>query len=73
MTTIDIAELPVAEKLRLMEALWDSLRVRAEDAAIPAWHQQVLAQRLQSLDSGGDTTTPWAQAKERIRAQTRAV
>jgi putative addiction module component (TIGR02574 family) len=72
MTTIDIAELPVAEKLRLMERLWDALRAQAESAVVPAWHQEVLAQRLQRLDSGAETVTPWAQAKERIRAQTRA-
>jgi putative addiction module component (TIGR02574 family) len=72
MTTIDIAELPVAEKLGLMEQLWDSLRARAESAVVPPWHQEVLAQRMQQLDSGGAAVTPWAQAKERIRAQTRA-
>ena len=72
MTTIDIAELPVAEKLRLMERLWDALRAQAESAVVPTWHQEVLAQRLQRLDSGAETVTPWAQAKERIRAQTRA-
>lgn len=72
MTTIDIAELPVAEKLRLMEALWDALRAQADRAIAPAWHQAVLDQRVQRLDSGAETVTPWAQAKERIRAQTRA-
>ena len=71
MTTIDIAELPVAEKLRLMEQLWDALHAQAESAIVPAWHQNVLAQRLQRLDGGTETVTPWAQAKERIRAQTR--
>jgi len=72
MTTIDIAELPVAEKLRLMEALWDALRAQADHAVVPAWHQEVLAQRVQRLDSGVEAITPWAQAKERIRAQARA-
>jgi len=71
MTTIDIAELPVAEKLRLMEKLWDALSTQAENAVVPAWHQEVLARRLEHLESGGETT-PWTQAKERIRAQTRA-
>jgi hypothetical protein len=30
MATLDIAELPVAEKLLLMERLWDALRTRTE-------------------------------------------
>ena len=72
MTAIDIAELPVAEQLMLMEKLWDALRAQAESAVVPAWHQEVLAQRLQRLDSGTEPVTPWTQAKERIRAQVRA-
>lgn len=72
MTTIDITEQPVAEKLKLMEKLWDALSTQAAGAVVPAWHQEVLARRLERLDSGDETATPWAQAKERIRAQTRA-
>ena len=72
MATINIAELPVAAKLRLMAALWDALRAQAWQAAVPAWHREVLAQRLQRLDSGTEPVTPWTQAKERIRAQVRA-
>lgn len=34
MTTIDIAELPVAEKLMLMEKLWDALALYAGE--VPA-------------------------------------
>jgi hypothetical protein len=30
MTTVDIEKLPVAEKLLLMEQLWDALRVQAQ-------------------------------------------
>lgn len=72
MTTIDITELPVAEKLILMEKLWDALSTQAASVVVPAWHQEVLAERLQRLDSGAEPVTPWAQAKERIRAQTKA-
>ena len=72
MTAIDIAELPVAEQLMLMEKLWAALSTQAEGAAVPAWHQEVPAQRLQRLDSGTEPVTPWTQAKERIRAQVRA-
>lgn len=69
MTTIDITELPVAEKLKLMEKLWSALRAQAANDVIPAWHKDVLAERLRRLDSGSEPISPWAQAKERIRAQ----
>ncbi len=73
MTTIDIADMPVAEKLQLMEALWDSLSARASDSVTsPAWHQAELDKRLHRLASGEEAVTPWPEAKERLRAQIKA-
>lgn len=72
MTTADIAKLPVAEKLLLMERLWDALRVQAESSVAPAWHKEILAERLRRLDSGSEPTSTWAEAKERIRSQIKA-
>jgi putative addiction module component (TIGR02574 family) len=68
MSTVDIVALPVAEKLRLMESLWASLRARPESHEVsPAWHGDVLDERLRRLDSGLETTSSWPEAKERIR------
>ena len=75
-TTLDVNTLPVAERLRLMETLWESLcaplsAAQAESAVVPAWHNEVLTQRIAGIDSGSETVSPWSQAKERIRAQVR--
>lgn len=73
MTAIDITEMPVAEKLKLMEALWDSLSTRADGSLeSPAWHQAELENRLRRLATGEETVTPWQEAKERLRAQIKA-
>ena len=72
MTTADIADLPVAEKLLLMERLWDALRAQADSNVVPAWHKDVLAERLRCFDSGSEPVSPWAEAKERIRARIKA-
>ena len=70
MTSIDIAAMPVTEKLGLMESLWDSFSLEAkDDAGSPAWHGDVLAERLRRLAAGEETVTPWSEAKQRIRAQ----
>jgi putative addiction module component (TIGR02574 family) len=70
MTTIDIAAMPVEEKLKLMEALWDSLDTRSDaNVASPAWHGEVLEARLRRLAGGEETTAPWREARERIRGQ----
>ena len=73
MPTIDLAAMPVAEKLKLMETLWDSLCAQpAGDIGTPAWHGEVLEERLRRLASGEDSVAPWKEAKERIRAQVKA-
>ena len=70
MTTVDIVAMPVAEKLKLMETLWDSLCLQSGgNMELPAWHGEVLEQRLRRLASGEEAVAPWNEAKERIRAQ----
>lgn len=72
MTTIDIVALPVTEKLKLMETLWDSLCAQPEGVASPSWHRAVLEERLRRLASGEEAVSPWKEAKERVRAQSKA-
>lgn len=62
----------MAEKLKLMEKLWDALRAQADSGVVPVWHTDILAERLRRLDSGNEPVSPWGDAKERIRAQTKA-
>jgi len=72
MVTADIADLPVAEKLKLMETLWDSLCKSASGIESPDWHRDVLAERMRRIDGGADSVSSWQEAKERIRNQTKA-
>jgi hypothetical protein len=46
--------------------------VQADSGDVPAWHKDVLAERLQRLDNGKEPTALWTEAKERIRARIRA-
>lgn len=48
--TVDLQQMTVAEKLRLMEALWRDLS--REDLASPAWHGEILAERDRLTASG---------------------
>lgn len=70
MTHPQIAALPLAEKLELMESLWDSIcHEPTVTLAIPDWHQEVLADRIARLDGGKEPVSPWEEAKARIRDQ----
>lgn len=68
MTAIDIAALPVAEKLKLMEALWDSLSERTErDVESPPWHEAALQQAEDELAAGTAQFVDWAEANDGLR------
>lgn len=71
MSDLEIAALPIAQKLQLMESLWDSLcRETPGGPDVPSWHGEVLAGRIRRLDNGEEPVSSWADAKQRIREQT---
>jgi hypothetical protein len=72
MTTADIAAMPVAEKLKLMEALWDSLNAQTDKGVeSPAWHEAALQQAEDDLTAGTVSLVDWAEAKDSLRKSSR--
>lgn len=70
MTYADLAAMPVAEKLQLMEALWESLSSDISNSStVPAWHLTILEERAALLDQGQETVSAWGDAKQRIHSQ----
>ena len=56
----------IAEKLRVMEELWEDLRSRAENVPVPQWHKDLLDDRQKLLETGEAMFSDWESAKERI-------
>ena len=56
-----------AEKLELMEALWDDLSTGEPPLPSPAWHEQALADAQHAVDGGQASFIDWAQAKRQLR------
>lgn len=50
-----------------------ALRAQADSGSVPAWHKDILAERLRRLDSGSEPVSPWREAKERIRARIKKI
>jgi hypothetical protein len=72
MTIGDIAVLPVAERLQLMESLWESFsRTDETGQVVPDWHGKVLADRASNLDAGQEPVSDWADARQRLQQHTR--
>jgi putative addiction module component (TIGR02574 family) len=66
-TPVEIKQMALSEKLRLMEALWDELCGREEDVPVPDWHKAILDEREQQIAEGQAVFVDWENAKERIR------
>lgn len=63
----DILGLPVQDRLRLVEDIWDSLA--ADPSAVPApdWHRAELDQRLARHQASPDQVEHWAEVRTRLR------
>ncbi len=67
---LPLSKLTVAQKLDLMEAIWDDLAKDEKALESPFWHEQVLKDREEALVAGKATVSAWEEAKDRIRRNT---
>ena len=64
-----LEKMNVAEKLRVLEEIWDDL-CHADDAVpSPEWHKDELDVRAQRVQDGTTTFVPLDEAKRRVRDQ----
>ncbi len=52
MSLSDINSMSLAQKMYLMEQLWDSFKQNETRLASPAWHEKVLANRRERYERG---------------------
>jgi hypothetical protein len=69
-TQLQIGEMTMAEKLRIMEELWDDLRSRAGGVPVPQWHKDLLKERERLIDTGEAHFGDWETAKRHITERT---
>ncbi len=62
-----IFELPLSEKLQLLEDLWDSIAQTPEQIPVLDWQKEELAKRKANYLQNPDSGSSWEAAKERIR------
>jgi hypothetical protein len=56
----------VAEKLEVIDLVWNDLVNNSENVPSPEWHQQVLNVREEDIKSGKDKFTDWDAVKKEI-------
>jgi len=58
--------MPVADKLRLMDAVWDDLCRDEGDVPVPDWHCGELDERAREVATGQARFSDWDEAKRRV-------
>jgi putative addiction module component (TIGR02574 family) len=64
--TTEISRLTPAEKLQLVEALWDDLAAGKDPLPIPEWHRQILAEDEVRYQANPTEGSHWSEVKARI-------
>jgi putative addiction module component (TIGR02574 family) len=62
----------LAQKMEVIERVWNSVRTDEAKFESPAWHRELLSDRKRLVDEGKAKFSPWSEAKERIRKKVRA-
>lgn len=65
-TLTEIEKMTLSERLEAMELLWDSLSRDASAVASPAWHGDVLAERLEKISRGEGVFLSLDEVKRRL-------
>ena len=62
----DVLELPVTERLKLVEAIWDSIAEAPDALQLSQEERAELDQCLRDYEKNPDDGFPWPEVKERI-------
>ena len=68
-TLSDVLEMPVAERILLVEDIWDSIAAVPEAVTLTDAQSEELERRLDDHHSNPESGAPWQEVKARIRKQ----
>jgi len=63
----DILELPVSERILLVEDIWDSIAAMPEEVVLSEEQRRELDRRLEEYHNSPDKGSPWEEVKARLR------
>ena len=62
----EILELPVTERVKIVQAIWDSVSEVPEPFPLTRAEREKLDRRLEAYRRDPEATSPWSEVKERI-------
>jgi hypothetical protein len=63
----DIRQMPLSDKLAMLEALWEEISSEPDQVEIPQWHKDILDERLMAAERGEVELIDWEIAKKQVR------
>ena len=69
MSAVDVTEikqLPVEDRLSVIEDIWDSIASESAALEVPQWHREVLRQRLADYQANAVEGASWPEIRRRI-------
>ena len=70
--TADILELSIAERIQMVEDIWDSIAAVPEAVPLSENQKEELDRRLKAYHRNPDAGSPWIEVRKRIRNQSRS-
>jgi putative addiction module component (TIGR02574 family) len=67
---LPLDQMTAEEKVKTMEALWESLSANPDAVKSPAWHEAELTERERKISSGETKFISWEEAKADIHRRT---
>lgn len=64
--SLGIERLSVAERMLLVEEIWDSIAADVANEKVPAAHQEELQRRLAEDDQSPEAARPWEEVKAEL-------
>jgi putative addiction module component (TIGR02574 family) len=64
-----IDRLSVGQRLELIQLLWESLPPQVAPDDVPAWHREILDQRLAEAEADPGSGVPWRDAIAQLGAK----
>ncbi len=68
---LPLDQMTLAEKLEVMETLWEDISRRPDDLPSPDWHREVLQERKRLADAGKLKFLDWQTAFTELRDDVR--
>ena len=62
----EILELPVGERLKVVQAIWDSVTESPGPYPLTDGERELIDRRLEEYQSNPEATSPWSEVKARI-------